>query len=101
MKIQLTKAQTKRMLKAKNLLEDMFDNGKLHGLTPYCVRDMASCYNEIIQSIEHYGITMCEGVADMFRKCGFRVEAVETPGTILHWKIHILTEKQEIELGNR
>ena len=101
MVIKLTETQTKRMLKAKNLLEDMFDNGKLHGLTPYCVKDMASCYNEIVKSVEHYGMTMHEEVANMFRKCGFRVEAVETPDTILHWDIHILTEKQEIELGNR
>ena len=35
MKIVLTKEQTKKMLNVKNLLTDMFDNGNLHGLTPY------------------------------------------------------------------
>ena len=68
MNIVLTKEQTKKMLNVKNLLTDMFDNGNLHGLTPYCVRDMANCYNEIVQSIEHYGMTMCDDVAQMFQK---------------------------------
>ena len=39
------------MLKVKGLLEDMFDNEKSHGLTPYCMRDMASCYNEIVKKL--------------------------------------------------
>lgn len=98
MDIILNKTQTKKMLKAKGLLEDMFDNGKSHGLTPYCIKDMARCYNEIVKSVEHYGMTMCEEVANMFRKCGFRVEDAETPGTIPHWHIHILNEKQEREI---
>lgn len=101
MTIQLTEAQTKRMLKVKSLLEDMFDNGKLHGLTPCCVRDMASCYNEIIQSIEHYGMTMFEEVASVFKKYGFRVETINIPGSILHYHVHILTEKQEMKLKNK
>ena len=66
MNIILNKVQTNKMLKAKGLLEDMFDNGKSHGLTPYCMRDMASCYNEIVKSVEHYGMTMCEEVANLF-----------------------------------
>lgn len=98
MDIILNKTQTKKMLKAKGLLEDMFDNGKSHGLTPYCIKDMASCYNEIVKSVEHYGMTMCEEVANMFRRCGFRVEDAETPDTIPHWHVHILTEKQEKEI---
>ena len=99
MDIILNKTQTKKMLKVKGLLEDMFDNGKSHGLTPYCMRDMASCYNEIVKSVEHYGMTMFEEVANMFRKCGFRVEDAETPDTIPHWHIHILTEKQKKEIN--
>ncbi len=101
MKIVLTKEQTKKMLNVKNLLTDMFDNGNLHGLTPYCVRDMANCYNEIVQSIEHYGMTMCDDVAQMFQKYGFRVETVETDNTIPHWHIHILSKKQEDKIHNR
>ena len=98
MDIILNKTQTKKMLKAKGLLEDMFYNGKSHGLTPYYMRDMASCYNEIVKSVEHYGMTMFEEVANLFRKCGFRVEDAETTNTIPHWHIHILTEKQEKEI---
>lgn len=98
MEIKLTDAQTRKMLKAKDLLSDMFDNGNLHGLTQYCVRDMASCYNQIVKSVEHYGMTMYESVANLFKRCGFRVEEVETPDTILHYHIHVLTEKQEREI---
>jgi len=94
MEIKLTKTQIKKILKAKDLLLDMFYNGKLHRLTPYCIGDMADCYNQIIKSVEHYGITTYENVANLFKKCGFRVKKIETPDTLLHYHISILTEKQ-------
>lgn len=98
MEIKLTETQTKKMFKVKDILSDIFDNGKLHGLTPYCARDMASCYNEIVKSVEHYGMTMFDDVANLFKKYGFRVEKIETHDTILHYHVHILTEKQEQEM---
>lgn len=100
MEIRLSEAQTRRMLKAKSFLEDAYDDGKLRGMTTTCIREMSSCYNEIIDSVEHYGVTIFKDVANTFRKLGFRVEDVETFDTIPHWRVHILTKKQEKELDN-
>lgn len=95
MNIVLTKAQTNKMLKIKSLLEDIYDNGKLHGLTPFLAEDMAHCYNGIVKSIEHYGMTLYKEVANIFLKNGFKVEEIETETTNKHYHVHILTNKQE------
>lgn len=90
MDIILNKTQTKTMLSAKHFLESAYNSGKHGGLTSFEIREMAFCYNEIIHSIEHYGETIFQNVADKLKKLGFKVRSVESETENLHWHIHII-----------
>jgi len=55
----LNKTETKRMLKVKEILEDVFDNGNLrkYGFVPYTLREVASCYNGMAKDVTHSTVT--------------------------------------------
>jgi len=85
----MTKTQTKTILSAKSFLESAYDCGKLGGLTPHEVYEMAFHYNEIVKSAEHFAETISKNVASKFKKLGFKVCATETENTFLHWHISL------------
>lgn len=71
----LNKTETKRMLKVKSILEDMFDNGKLgkYDATPYTAKEILMCYNGLISDVKHSTETIYSNVKTFFEKRGFLV----------------------------
>lgn len=69
----MTDRQKKQMLKIKGILEDIYYNGKLHGLTAAGAEILADCYNQIVKSSDHRTETISGNVAAVFRKAKFHV----------------------------
>lgn len=81
-----TKAEQKKLLKIKNILEDAYNNGKLrkYGLSPYSAEELAHCYNTIVRDLTHRTVTICSEVKNILEKHGFNVN---TKG--IGWEIYL------------
>ena len=84
----LNKIETKRMLKVKSDLEDMFDNGHLnkYGVVPYTAKEIAMCYDGLIYDVTHSTVTGSTDVKIFFEKRGFLIEEMEAS---IGWNIYI------------
>lgn len=90
MELKLNKTETKRLLKVKETLEDMFDNGKLkkYGIvSPFCAREITNCYNGIVKDVTHSTVTGFSDVKNFFEKRGFIIE--DMPDGSNGWNIYI------------
>lgn len=89
MGLKLNKTETKRMLKMKETLEDMFDYGKLnkYRVSPYTAREIANCYNGIVKDVTHSNVTGSSDVKNFFEKRGFLIE--DMPDGSNGWNIYI------------
>lgn len=96
MTTQLNKTETARMMKVKSALSDMF-NGHLakYGMTPYEVKDLALCYNDLVHYVTHSTDTDILGVKNFFEKHGF---LVEDTGTGV-WNVYISARMKKLVIG--
>ena len=94
----LNKTETKRMLKVKSDLEDMFDNGHLnkYGVVPYTAKEIAMCYDCLVYDITHTVTTISMETKIFFEKCGFLIEEMETG---IGWNIYISNRVKKISLA--
>lgn len=91
----LNKTETKKMLKVKAVLEDIFDNGKLgkYKVVPYTAREIAMCYNELVRNVRHSTETICFDVKVFFESRGFLVVEKEIDNG---WDIYISERMKKI-----
>lgn len=95
----LNKTETKRMLKVKFALEDMFDNGKLgkYGVVPYTAREIVMCYNGLVRDVRHSTETICSDVKAFFESRGFLVVEKEIENG---WDIYISERMKKLCANN-
>lgn len=93
MAIQLNKSETARMMKVKSALSDMFD-GHLakYGMTPYEVKELALCYNDLVYYVTHSTDTCILVVKNFFEKYGFLVEDTGTGA----WDIYVSARMKKL-----
>lgn len=93
METQFNKSETARIMKIKNALSDMFD-GHLakYGVTPFEVKELALCYNDLVYDVTHSTDTCILVVKNFFEKHGFVVEDTGT-GT---WDIYVSARMKKL-----
>ena len=71
-----TKAEQKKLLKIKSILEDCYNNGRLrkYNLAAYSAEELAHCYNSIIRDARHSTSTIINDVKNIFEKYGFKIK---------------------------
>lgn len=75
MTIILNKTQTKRMLKVKEALEDMFEGNLMkYGVTPCMIYEILDIYNNILNTQNHVGSTISTNIKHFFEKRGFEIK---------------------------
>ena len=75
--MELNNMEKKRLLQVKAILGDVFDNGKLKKYripSIYIARDIASCYNSLIQSENRSTETILKDTCSFFEKKGFPIK---------------------------
>lgn len=94
----LNKSETKRILKVKSDLEDMFDNGHLrkYGVVPYTAKEIAMCYDCLVYDVTHAVATISMETKIFFEKRGFLIEKMETG---IGWNIYISNRVKKICLS--
>ena len=83
------KSETKRLLKVKDTLEDIYDNDAMrkYGIkTPFTVAAITATYNQLIDSIGHSADTVFSDVKKFFESRGFFIERLEDG---IGWRIYI------------
>lgn len=70
------KIEQNKLLKIKNILEDVYDNGKLreYNLVPYSAEELAYCYNSIVRDVTHSTVSISNDVKNIFEKHGFKIK---------------------------
>lgn len=93
METKFNKSETERMMKIKYALSDMFD-GHLskYGMTPYEVKDLTLCYNDLVYDVTNSTDTCILAVKNFFEKRGFVVEDTGT-GT---WDIYVSARMKKL-----
>lgn len=95
MDIQLNKTQTKKMLRVKEAIEDIWEGNlrKYHIPSTYIAHDIAKVYDDILHLHNHEGLTISEDTKNFYKRMGFVVEEPDY-STSIAWYITILTKRQ-------